>query len=265
MKMRPSRVLGKLRRGEVVSCVKLNIGDAHVAEIAAMSGFDCIWTDLEHVPTSVTEIEHQIRAAKLYDVDTVVRVARGSYSDLIRPLEIDAAGIMVPHVMSAQDARQIAHQTRFMPVGRRPIDGGNADGAYCMIDSPTYVRDANEQRFVIAQIEDPEALDELDAIAATAGIDILFFGRRDFAHGLGIPGRHDDPRIEEARHAVAQAAVRHGKFAATVGSPDTLTELVEMGYRFVSMGADVVILSQGFRDIHNAFSSIEPLRDAEPR
>lgn len=255
MNMRPSRVLRKLRAGEVVSCVKLNLGDAHVAEIAAMAGFDCIWTDLEHVPTSVSEIEHQVRAAKLHDVDTLVRVQRGSYSDLVRPLEIDAAGVMVPHVKTADEARQIAQQTRFMPLGRRPIDGGNADGAYCAIDTATYVQQANDQRFVIVQIEDPEAMDELEAIAATPGIDMLFFGRSDFAHGLGIAGKRDDPRIDEARQAVAEAAVRHDKFAATVGTADTLPQLVAMGYRFISMGADVVALSQRFGEIRAVFDA----------
>ncbi len=68
------------------------------------------------------------RAAKVFDVDAIVRVPRGSYSDMIRPLELDAAGIMVPHVMSAEDARQVVRWTRFAPVGLRPLDGGNADG-----------------------------------------------------------------------------------------------------------------------------------------
>lgn len=256
MNMRPSRVLGKLHAGEVVSCVKLNLGDAHVAEIAAMAGFDCLWTDLEHVPVGLGEIEHQVRAAKMHDVDVVVRVQRGSYSDLVRPLEIDAAGIMVPHVMTAEEAKQIAHRTRFMPLGRRPIDGGNADGAYCTIETQQYVQQANAQRFVIAQIEDPEAMEELEAIAATPGIDMLFFGRSDFAHGLGIPGQLNDPRIDQARQAVAETAIRHGKFAATVGSAETLPELIAMGYRFVNIGADVRVLGERFREIRAAFDSV---------
>ena len=99
-KMQRSRVLEKLRAGKMASCVKLNLGDPRVAEIAAASGIDCIWICLEHVPNDLREVENQIRAAKLYDVDAVVRVPRGSYSDLIRPLEMDATGIMVPHVMS---------------------------------------------------------------------------------------------------------------------------------------------------------------------
>ncbi len=152
-KMRPSRVLAKLRNGEVAKCAKLNLADPRAAEIVAMCGFDCIWLCMEHVPNTLHDIENQVRAAKMHDVDTVVRVKRGSYSDLVYPLEMDAAGIMVPHVMSAEDAKKVAWYTRFHPVGRRPVDGGNADGAYCTIPFKSYIKQANEQRFVIAQIE----------------------------------------------------------------------------------------------------------------
>lgn len=255
MQMRPSRVLKKLRAGETASCVKLNLSDPLVAEIAAMSGFDCLWCDLEHVPNDLSQVGNQIRAAKVYDVDMLVRVPRGSYSDLVRPLEMDAAGIMVPHVMSAADAKQVVWQTRFHPIGRRPIDGGNSDGAFCRISLPDYIRQANAQRFVIVQIEDPEPMDELDAIAALPGIDMLFFGPGDFSHALGIAGQGQAAPVVEARLKIAEAALRHGKFAGTVGSVDSIPDLVGMGYRFISVGADVIALTETFARFAGAFDA----------
>jgi 4-hydroxy-2-oxoheptanedioate aldolase len=252
-KLRPSRVLAKMRGGGVASCIKLNLGDARVAEIASRAGFDCIWTDREHVPNTLEQIENQVRAAKVYDVDTIVRVPRGAYSELVWPLEMDAAGIMVPHVMSAADARQIAHLTRFHPLGRRPLDGGNADGGYCTLPVADYLRQANEQRLVIVQIEDPEPLDELEQIAAVPGIDMLFFGPGDFSQGIGHPGEMSHPRIVETRRRVAAVAREHGKFAGTVGTLASLSELTEMGYQFVSVGADVIALVQAFGEIAATF------------
>ena len=243
---RRSRVLDKLRSGEPVSCVQLNLGNARVAEIAACSGFDCIWVDMEHTPSTLEQVEHQIRSAKMLDVDTMVRVRRGSYSDLICPLEADASGIMVPHVKTAVEARNIIRNTRFHPIGLRPLDGGNADGRYCMIDLPTYTKMANEHRFVVCQIEDVEAMDELDNIAAVEGLDMLFFGRNDFAHSLGAPGQFDRKEIIEARKSVARACLKHGKFAATAAPMDDVPELLEMGYRFIKVIADVVCLTRGF-------------------
>lgn len=252
-RLRPSRVLEKLRSGGVASCIKLNLGDARVAEIAARAGFDCIWTDREHVPNTLEQVENQIRAAKMHDVDTIVRVPRGAYSELIWPLEMDAAGIMVPHVMSADDAKQIAHLTRFYPLGRRPLDGGNADGGYCTVPVVDYLRQANEQRLVILQIEDPEPLEQLEQIASVAGIDMLFFGPGDFSQGIGHPGEMNHPRIAETRRRVASVARAHGKFAGTVGTLANLKELTELGYQFVSVGADVIALVEAFGDIAAAF------------
>jgi 4-hydroxy-2-oxoheptanedioate aldolase len=253
MQMRPSRVLAKLRAGRPASCTKFNLMDARAVELACMSGFDCVWADMEHTPMDWMNIEHIIRAAKVFNTDTLVRVARGSYSDYIRPLEMDASGVMVPHLMSLADARQVARILRFHPVGRRPVDGGNIDGAYCKLDFAQYLQQANRERFVIVQIEDPEPLPELDAIAQVPGIDMLFFGPGDFSHGIGKPGQWDAPEIARTRKAVAEAARRHGKFAGTVSGPGDVPSLLDMGYRFLSVGADVVGLSEYYESIAKVF------------
>lgn len=247
--MRPSRVLQKLRAGDVAYATKLNLGDARAAEIAAMSGFDCIWTDMEHVANDWSVVEKQILAAKAHGADTIVRVARGSYSDYIRPLEMDAAGIMVPHIMSAADARAVIRHTKFYPLGLRPVDGGNADGAYCGIGFDDYLRQANEQRFNVLQIEDVEPLDELEDIIALPGLDLIFFGPGDFSQSIGAPGQMDHPLLLETRIKIAELAVKHGKYAGTVGSTDNAGELIGMGYRFISIGADVVALTRYFGGI----------------
>ncbi|VAV90104.1 hypothetical protein MNBD_ALPHA05-2280 [hydrothermal vent metagenome] len=106
---------------------------------------------MEHTASTLEQIENQIRAAKMYDVDAMVRVSRGNYSNLIRPLELDASGLIVPHCMTADDAREIVYRTRFHPLGRRPLDGGNADGSYCRIPTEQYLAQANAQRFIMLQ------------------------------------------------------------------------------------------------------------------
>jgi 4-hydroxy-2-oxoheptanedioate aldolase len=257
MKMRPSRVLGKLRAGDTVSCFKLNLADGRAAEIAAMSGFDCIWVDMEHTPNDYSVVERQIWASKTCNTDVLVRVPRGGYSDYIRPLEMDCAGIMVPHIMSLEDARDVVRKTRFHPIGRRALDGGNADGLYCGIDTAGYTEESNRERFLCVQIEDPEPMDELEEIAALPGIDMLFFGPGDFSHGIGVPGELNHPQVVEARRRMADAATRHGKFAGTVGSPGNLDDLMAEGFRFINAGSDVRGLRVYCDDIVGKFKSIE--------
>jgi len=210
--MRTSRVLDKLRAGEVASVFKLNLETARAVEIAALAGYDAIWADMEHTASDWSLVEAQIYAGKAHNCDTMVRVARGGYSDYIRPLEMDAAGIMVPHIMSLEDAKNVVRLTRFHPIGRRPVDGGNADGEYC------------------------------EEIAQLDGIDIIFFGPADFSQGIGAPGDFSHPLLIETRRRVADVCRKYGKFAGTTSSAQNIQEWVDMGYRFLSLGADVLAL-----------------------
>ncbi len=249
MEMRKSRVLRQMRDGKVATCVKLNLSDLRNAEIAAMCGFDCVWIDMEHIPNDYSVIENTVRTAKNYDCDVLTRVPRGCYSNLIRPLEADSTGIMVPHLMSLEEAKQIVYYTKFHPVGRRPVDGGNMDGKYCLIDEADYIKQANDQRFVIVQIEDPEPLAELDEICAFPGLDMIFFGPADFSQGIGKPFQYDAPEVTETMKLIAKTARAHGKWAGTVGGPGNFDELVNMGYTFISTGADVIGLQDYYLDI----------------
>lgn len=250
MKMRESRVLRQIRDGKVATSIKLNMADPRIAEAAAMCGFDCIWTDMEHVPNDFNVVENIIRAAKISDADTLVRVPKGSYCDYIRPLEIDAAGIMIPHVMSLKEAQEIVYFTKFHPIGRRPIDGGNADTRYTTVSTEDYIRQANEQRFVVIQIEDPEPMAELDEICKLEGIDMIFFGPGDYSHAIGCPvAGGSDPRVQDARKRVAYTARKYGKMAGTVGSLQNQDALIAEGYQFINLGADILSLVNYFGKI----------------
>ena len=250
MNMRRSKTLELLRAGKTVISTKCNTSDPRVVEIAAMMGFPCIWVDTEHTANDYFVTEKQIMAAKMYDTDVLVRIPRGSYSEYIRPLELDASGIMVPHVMSVEEAKEIIRMTRFHPIGRRPVDGGNADAKYCMVPTHEYTQQANDQRFVILQIEDPEAMEQIDEIAALEGFDMLFFGPADYSHAIGVPGQMDHPEVVAGFRRVAEAAKKHGKFAGTVGTKANAAERLAMGYQFMNIGADVVALDNYFKDVY---------------
>ena len=249
MNIRKSKVLQKIRNNETVFSMKLNLRDPAAAEIAAMSGFDCIWLDNEHVPNDLLALENMIRAAKIYDCDVMTRISRGGYSDLIRPLEADSTGVMIPHIMSLDDARKAVYYTKFHPIGRRPLDGGNADGKYGLVDGADYIKEANNERFTAIQIEDPEPMKVLEEICALSGIDMIFFGPADFSQGMGIPCEMSDERVISARKKVAKTARKYGKMAGTVGGVGNFEALIEEGFNFINLGADVIALCKYFGDI----------------
>ncbi|WP_231979491.1 aldolase/citrate lyase family protein [Tessaracoccus coleopterorum] len=228
--------------GGVATCFKQNLADPRVTEIVARSGFDCVWLDLEHVGNSISAVEAGIWAAKAHDVDVVVRVPRGSYSDLIRPLELDATGIMVPHIMSLDDARAVARQTRFHPVGLRPLDGGNADGGYGQVPLGSTSRAQTTNASSSSRSRTRNRLRNSNRSRHCRDRHVVLRPRR-LLPGDRRPGAWDHPRLTEARERIARVAEANGKFAGTVGSPANSDELIALGYRFISLGADVVGLA----------------------
>lgn len=255
MEIPKSRSLEIMRQGGVAKCTKLSLSDSRAIEIAGLSDFDCLWVCTEHVPNDWAVVERQVLAAKAYGKDLLVRVARGSYSDMIKPLELDASGIMVPHVMDVEDARKIVRDTRFYPIGRRPIDGGNADGKFCNIEVTEYLRQSNTRKMLIVQIEDKEAEPYVDDICSVEGIDVVFFGPGDYSHSLGIPGEINHPKVEEMRKRIVRACHEHGKFAGTTCSPQEVPRIRAMGYQFISTGGDVLGLHAYFEKCRAAFDA----------
>ncbi len=177
----------------------------------------------------------------------IVRVARGSYSGYIRPFEADATGIIVPHVASEAEARQIVEWVRFHPVGKRALDGGNIDGQFCLVPLGDYIRHSNTERVVILQIESPEALENVEKIAAVPGFDALLFGAGDFSHRIGKLGKVTDPEVVAARRRVAEAAKQHGKHVMAASLYGQKDQLIAEGTSIFTLGADVITLGQGLR------------------
>ena len=247
MNLRSSRILRELRAGKRPTCFKLNLGDPRVVELCGLAGASAVWLCNEHVSNDWFNLENQIRAAKLYDVDTIVRVEKGSYSDYVKPFEADATAIMVPHVKSAEEARHIVEMTRFNPLGRRALDGGNTDGRYCQIPLTDYMAHSNTERLLIFQIECPVALENVEAIAAVPGYDLLLFGPGDFSHLIGKPGQINAPEVVAARQRVGAAAKKHGKYVMAPGMMAPRPVLEAEGYHVFTLGADVLGLGEYFK------------------
>lgn len=217
---------------------KINLSDPRAIEIAGLSGVDAVWLCGEHVLNDWINLENQIRAAHLFDMDSVVRVPKGSYSEYIKPLEGGASGIIIPNVTTATEALEIVEMVRFHPLGSRAIDGGNRDGGYASLPVEAYITHCNSQQYVVLQIESPEGVANVEEIAQVDGFDFIFFGPSDFAHKIGKPGALSDPEVIAARNKVEEAATRYGKLLMVTGDSPGL-ESRDCAH-VVCIGADVV-------------------------
>ncbi len=251
--MRKSRIRTKLGQNQPVLCTKINTQDPVVVDMIGLFGFDGVWICQEHLPLDGDRLAHLIRTANSTDLDTITRVNKSGYSGYIHPLELGGTGIMVPHCMSAEEARKLVSLTRFQPLGRRALDSGNADGHYCLIPLADYLRQSNENQVLVIQIEDPEALEQIDEIAAVEGVDAIFVGPGDLSHAMGVPGQIDHPDVQKSIQRVADACKKHGRNWGIPVSAATAEKYMEMGARFLNAGADVLGLADYYRGIRSAF------------
>lgn len=252
--MRTSRVLEKIRRGEPSLGVSLHFTDPSVFEMAGLMGFDAVWMDMEHHFYSLETAAQAMRAARVGGMDVVARPAKGEFSRISRMLEAGATGIMYPRCDSAEEAAEVVRWMKFAPLGRRGLDGSNPDVPYLMAPMVDYIREANEQTFLIIQLEDSDAVAQAEAIAAVPGVDMLMLGPADFSVLSGIPFEFDHSSVVAASKHVARAAKSAGKhWASTSGSIEQARQMFDRGAALVFHGCDIVFVKNGLDQVREAF------------
>jgi 4-hydroxy-2-oxoheptanedioate aldolase len=255
--MRPSRIKAKLQRGEPVLVVTLHLTDPSVFELVSLMGFDCVWMDMEHHFYSLQTAAHMMRAARVGATDVLARPAKGEFMRMGRMLEAGAHGIIYPRCDDAAEAAEAVRWAKFAPQGTRGCDAANPDNPYLMMPVADYVAEANRQTFLVIQIEDPQALERADEIAAVDGVDVLFLGPGDFSILSGVPGQFDHPLVQQADEKIAQAANKAGKhWGCPAFSVDHTRQLVEMGARFIAHGADVLMIKAGLEQLRRDFAPL---------
>lgn len=256
--MRKSNTLEKIRNGGWALSTAVAVGGSRVAELAGYIGYDCLWLDMEHKPCTQMEVFHMIQGARAANIDCLVRVRKQGYLDFFRALEDGAAGIMVPHVKTAEEARQIVYNAKYPPIGHRGMDFAGADSCYMLDNVQENIANANRETFVMIQIEDKEALDNLDEIAAVEGIDAFFVGPADLSSSLGVHGIPNSPVMEEAIQKIADAAKKNGKWwGIPVGSPELGQKYLDMGASFLNYSSDLGAIVREFKRAYGAFSVLQ--------
>jgi len=253
-----NRVLQKLRNKEVVLSVSLTpICSGKVAELIGMLGFDCLWIDMEHQDFSYDQVYEACLACRATGMEPMVRIRREGRHSCFRGYEVGGTGIMVPHCMGAADARDIVRDARFAPLGLRGMDGVEPSAGYGLVGGKEYRQWANEETFLVVQIEDREAVDEIDKIAAIPGIDVLFVGPGDLSQSYGHPGVIDHPLVETAIDRVSAAAARNGIAWGAPGiSPDRTRSLLSRGATLINTTSLSGVMRNGFRDVLQAYRAI---------
>ncbi|MCO5066702.1 MAG: aldolase/citrate lyase family protein [Rhizobiaceae bacterium] len=207
----------------------------HPTEIICSVGFDFVVIDAEHAPFDRCATDLALLAARASNVAGLVRVAEPTAASLLAALDDGAAGVLIPHVSSPEKARDVVGACRYRG-GRRGFSNSPRAGNYGALGFWDHVDRQDEAVAVIGMIEDPEALDQLDAIMAVEGLDAVFIGRGDLTVALGAAGM-ESPETMAATGKICEAAKRRGKpiCMMVAGTPDAK--------RFHALGATAFIVS----------------------
>ena len=253
-----SRVLQKLRAGDIVRVAGVSrVRDAWLAELIGRLEFDVIWFDMEHRAFAYDVVANQAMACRATGIDLMVRILKEGYMAPMRVLEMGANGVMVPHVRSVDEARQWVEWSRYPPIGRRGFDGAGVDSDYMLASPAAHLKHANEQTFLALQIEDREAVECVDGIAALEGVDILFVGPSDLSISYGVPMQTDHADVQGAIDKVANACAKHGKWwAIPTGSPEAAQKMIDRGARMITCGGDHGFLVNGFVNAQREFAAL---------
>lgn len=213
---------------------------SHTVEILGAMGFDFLVIDEEHAPFDRVTIDLALLAARASGTAGIVRVAEPTPSRLLAVLDDGAAGVLIPHVATVEKARAVVSACRYRG-GSRGFSNSPRAGGYGAVPAWPHVHAQDASVTVIAMIEDPEAIDDIDAIIAVDGLDGIFIGRGDLSIALGA----ESPNAPEIKAATEKAI----KAAQSVGKPAcVMVNSVAETAPFVEMGATAFIISsdQGF-------------------
>jgi 4-hydroxy-2-oxoheptanedioate aldolase len=224
-----------------------------VVEIIALAGFDFVVLDNEHGPLTHATSQNLIRAAELRGITPIVRVPNMFESTILHTLDVGAHGIQVPQVNDAQSAAAVVGRAKYQPLGSRGVAfPRSAD--FGMTDLGKYFDYENSQVMIIAHCENTKCLENLDAICAVAGIDVIFLGPYDMSQSMGITGQVDHPRIQEAAQMVVRSAKKYGKAAGIFASSgEAARDLAEQGFQYITVGTDTVLFGAACRRTAEAF------------
>jgi 2-keto-3-deoxy-L-rhamnonate aldolase RhmA len=234
----------KLKKGEPVIGVVISVNNVEVAAQAASLGFDFLWLEMEHAPLSLETVRNVVLATRGLPAVPIARVPVNELWTAKRVLDAGVLGVVFPFTRTPELARQAAVACRYPPRGLRGSGATLAEFRWPAAQG--YHDFADENVLVVAVIEEAQAVEDIDEIAGTPGVDVLFIGTSDLSFSLGLRGRQDHPKFEAAIAKIVAAGKKHGK---TLGrpalGPAAVQQYERQGFQFFHTMTDVQFMAAG--------------------
>jgi len=251
--MNPARLRQELASGSTLYGTWVQTPSAEVVEILGWAGWDFVILDMEHGSYGAEGLPNLIRGAEAAETTSFVRVPMAAPEMVVKALDLNATGIVVPGVTSAEAAKRSIHLTRFPPRGSRGATPSTRQLHYSALPFTSVTAAGAAQPLVVLQIEARLATTDLASILAVEGVDVIFIGPYDLSTSLGLPGQFDHPKVREAiTEIVARCTER--KVAVGIWVPDTESAKfwVDHGVRFVTVSNNELMLFQQASSLRRA-------------
>ncbi len=236
----------RLRAGDVALGMPVRLGRSpDIARIAKATGHDFIFIDCQHSLFNVETIGAIASTALAIGIAPLVRVRGIDDPDVSLLLDNGVLGIVYPDVNTAAQARRAVDICKFAPLGKRSVSGGYPQFDYRSVPVGKAVPALNDSCLLACMVETVEGLENVEAIAAVEGVDVVHLGSNDLLANMGKPGQFDDPALVEAHERVIAACRKHGKVAGSGGNRDVQRQLavIRKGCRFITTQSDIGFLS----------------------
>lgn len=232
----------RLKNGENVFGCWSMLGSPHVVEVLGLSGFDFVIIDQEHGLGDAMSLSQQLHAMSAAAASPIVRVPWNDHVYLKRVLDVGVEGVMIPSIETGEEAAAAVAACRYPLNGRRGTSASSARASnYGMV--PDYVKTCAENLLIVGQIESVKGVDNIDAILAVEGIDVIFVGPFDLSASVGQMGNIKHPDVAKRIQLVEQRCRANGRALGTVPHPGlSWKDMFDQGYQFVTGGSDVAKL-----------------------
>ncbi len=238
----------KLADGKLVLGLSIRvIRTPEAAKVAKATDHDFIFIDMEHTGMSFESVVDMSVAALDTGITPVVRVIGHDHWQSARVLDCGAMGVVVPHVDTPAQAKAAVDACKYPPIGHRSMSSGFPHFDYEAVPPADAARLHNENVLLAVMIETPTAVENVDAIAATDGVDVVHIGTNDLLAEMGLHGQFDHPKVAEVYEKVIAACDKHGKVAGLGGvrDPELCKRYLKMGFRFMTTNADLAFILAG--------------------
>jgi len=245
-------VKAKLKSGQSVIGIVISVNSVEVAAQAAAMGFDFIWMEMEHSPISLETVRNVVLATRGLPAVPFARPPVNELWTAKRLLDAGVLGVVFPFTSTPDLARRAAAACHYPPAGLR---GSGADLATFRWPAPEgYYDFADQNILVVTVVEDATALANIDEIAATPGIDVLFIGTSDLSFSLGLRGEQNHPKLAAAIAKIVAAGKRHGKVLGRPGlTVANIKQFQKQGFQFFHSATDTEFMARGAAQLLRPF------------